>query len=194
MISQWLAEKLAAPILLAVSIFLLIVAGVQTIRLEGVSFFGQSIINGYKPLYTDLMKENLQAKVTSATAALKDSQARSALLENQNKKLSAELSILHTKWDNYVPAEVIKYVPQPLRSTCVPNSLLWMLDAAGTGQDISTAAARSDESGDACSGMDVPSAAAAIMRNVAKLPEANIRIESARAAWQEQYELMGSSE
>jgi hypothetical protein len=42
--------------------------------------------------------------------------------------------------------------------------------------------------------MDVPSAAAAIMRNVAKLPEANIRIESARAAWQEQYELMGSSE
>ena len=188
-ILSWLANKLAAPILLALCLLLALAVTVQTVRLNGVSILGWQIASGYKPSYEALIAQNLSDKLTRANAIIAENNARITATDAANKSLADQLNTLHAKWDNYVPTEVVKYVPKNLVTVCVPDSLLWLLDAAGTGADISTVAARPGESGDACSGMDVPSAESAVMQNVKHFPELVARITNARDAWEAQRKL-----
>lgn len=61
MIATWLAGKVSGIIIFAIaclSIILLPVAIVQTIRINGVSFLGWYAIDGYKPLYEKFKDEN----------------------------------------------------------------------------------------------------------------------------------------
>lgn len=51
MIEAWLANKLAAPILLGLAILLAVGLVVQTVRINGISFFGLYAVDGYKPMY-----------------------------------------------------------------------------------------------------------------------------------------------
>jgi len=63
-ITAWLAGKIAGPVFLAVAILLGAATAVQTVRINGISFFGWYAIDGYKPLYEKAVRDN-QTAVTS---------------------------------------------------------------------------------------------------------------------------------
>ena len=61
MIATWLAGKTSGIIIFAIaclSIILLPIAAIQTVRINGVSFLGWYVIDGYKPLYEKYLNEN----------------------------------------------------------------------------------------------------------------------------------------
>lgn len=73
MIAAWLAGKLSSIIIFAIaclSIVLLPVAIIQTVRINGISLLGWYAIDGYKPLYEKLSTEN--ATLLANQSALRD--------------------------------------------------------------------------------------------------------------------------
>lgn len=65
-ITAWLAGKIAGPIFLAVAILFAGATAIQTVRINGISFFGWYAIDGYKPLYEKAASDNKTAATNIA--------------------------------------------------------------------------------------------------------------------------------
>ena len=184
----WLASKLTAPILLALSVLLAAGMVVQTVRLDGVSFFGWYAIDGYKPMYTMLVAKNAANELARSKAALKLTQDQQNALAAKDAQWSGVVSGLTAKLEG-LQNRIDEYVPKTIAVACVPTRLIVLLDAAGSGADQSDIPAAASIPDGECSGVSVRDAEAILVQDLGQLPVLKARIANARDAWDEQRQI-----
>lgn len=188
MIASWLANKLAAPILLALCVAIGIGLAVQTVRLNGVSFFGFYAIDGYKPMYAAVVAKDAADDIARSKAALKLAQDQQKAMADNDAKWAAIVAQMSKNLET-LQGKVPVYVTKEIATACVPVGLAMLLDAAGTGVNLPEVSAEAAKSLSACSNLSVSDAAAKLVWNLSIIPEDTARLENAGSAWQAQYEL-----
>jgi hypothetical protein len=65
-LANFLKNNLVAPLALAGCLLFAVAAGVQTVRINGISFFGWYAVDGYKPMYEAAARDNATLKGNQA--------------------------------------------------------------------------------------------------------------------------------
>lgn len=93
---DFLANKLLAPILLALLILCGVGLAIQTVRINGVSLFGWYAVDGYKPLYEAALLDNstLKTSVSNLDTGLKTCNASVAGMKSASDRLTAQANHL----------------------------------------------------------------------------------------------------
>jgi hypothetical protein len=101
-LTNFLANKIVAPLALAGCLILAVVAGVQTVRINGVSIFGWYAVDGYKPMYEAAARDNSTLKTNQAAlkAAIKDRNAQITALNKQSEALRANIKVLSARYQD----------------------------------------------------------------------------------------------
>lgn len=190
-ILNFLASKVAAPVLLAICILLTVSVGVQTVRINGVSLFGWHAVEGYKAKFEALQSQNLADKLARAEETISEISELNAALSKSNASNHADA--LH--WQS-VASDLQKkastYVPKEIATACVPVGLVELLDAAGTGATLPEIDESARKSLSTCSGIPVSQAADTLVYDLGLIPVLSARIENARRAWEEQQMIVNS--
>jgi hypothetical protein len=122
----WLAGKLAGPVLAAIGIAAIIVAGVQTVRLDGVHLFGWTIHEGALDREAANLKsaQDWEGKATSYKSGLDTCNASVTALADRTAALQKDMD---TRWDAIRPtlsqmnanaAHILALKPKQGQSQC----------------------------------------------------------------------------
>jgi hypothetical protein len=122
----WLAGKLAAPVLAAIGIAAVIVAGVQTVRLDGVHLFGWTIHEGALDREAANLKsaQDWEGKANQFKTGLDTCNDSVTALADQTKAIQADLD---GKWKALLPtlskmnadaAHILALKPKQGQSQC----------------------------------------------------------------------------
>lgn len=188
-IADFLANKIVAPLAICLSVLFLIALGVQTVRINGISVFGWYAIDGYKPMYERLVAANEQAEFDGIKASLDMAKKQGIAMADGN---SAFLKAQFTA-DQRIKSlqdRINDYVPQALRTACVPLKLAVYLDKAGSGLSESDPPSASGIPDSVCSDISVPDAASRLVYDLGLISKLSSRIENARNSWQDQQRII----